>query len=133
MPADFEEIQVDNMAGKQASRYTRRAHVIPASTPRHSELSVRRDLAAPLRLSVHDYHVIDADPQGITVILTHGTSFNKHFWELIIASLLESQDVRKICKRFITFDAANHGDSALLNRGVLPTKGGAADCRESGG
>ncbi|KPM42903.1 hypothetical protein AK830_g3617 [Neonectria ditissima] len=105
-----------------ANFYTRRTLIIPASTPAPSEPSSRHNLAAPLRLSAHDYHVRDSDESAFTVILTHGTSFNKHFWELIINSLLTDSGLRSRVKRLIAIDAANHGDSAVLNRDVLPTK-----------
>ncbi|KAK7409174.1 hypothetical protein QQX98_008667 [Neonectria punicea] len=105
-----------------AEFYTRRTVVIPGSTPAPNEPSCRHNLALPLRLSVHDYHVRDADESGLTLILTHGTSFNKYFWELIINSLLSESDFRSSVKRLIAIDAANHGDSAVLNRDVLPQK-----------
>lgn len=101
--------------------YTRQSLVIPASTPaRGEEPSVRRSLHTPLRLSVHDYHVLGPTTAGLTVILTHGTSFNKYFWELVIDYLLSQPGARGKFKRFIALDAANHGDSALLNQGSLP-------------
>ncbi|KAH7137403.1 Alpha/beta hydrolase family-domain-containing protein [Dactylonectria estremocensis] len=103
--------------------YTRQTLVIPASKPAQNEDSIRRGLSGrPLRLSVHDYHVHDADESGLTIILTHGTSFNKYFWQLIIDLLLAEPQLRTRIKRFIAIDAANHGDSAVLNTGVLPAK-----------
>jgi hypothetical protein len=104
-------------------RYTRRTHTIPASLPQQGDVSVRRELDGPLRLSVHDYSVLGSSKDGVTVILTHGTSFNKYFWELLINYMLSQKDVRTNIKRFIAIDAANHGDSAVLNREVLPPKG----------
>ncbi|KAH6886155.1 Alpha/beta hydrolase family-domain-containing protein [Thelonectria olida] len=108
-------------------RYTRRTHIIPASLPQHGDVSVRRELDGPLRLSVHDYSVLGSNKDGLTVILTHGTSFNKNFWELVIHYLLCQKDLRTEVRRLIAIDAANHGDSAVLNREVLPSKACWAD------
>lgn len=105
-----------------ARRYQRRVHIIPASTPKPGETSVRHDLPGPLKLSVHDYHVLNPREPGYSVILTHGTSFNKYFWELIVQYLLGRGSQVNVT-RFIAIDAANHGDSAVLNRGVLPATG----------
>lgn len=106
-----------------ASLYTRQTLVIPASVPGQNEASVRHNLPTPLRLSAHDYRIRDADEAGFTIILTHGTSFNRHFWKLIIDLLLAQPELRSRVKRLIAIDAANHGDSAVLNKDVLPPKG----------
>ncbi|KAH6988996.1 Alpha/Beta hydrolase protein [Ilyonectria sp. MPI-CAGE-AT-0026] len=105
-----------------ASLYTRQTLVIPASVPGQNEASVRHNLPRPLRLSAHDYRIRDADEAGFTIILTHGTSFNRHFWKLIIDLLLAKPELRSRVKRLIAIDAANHGDSAVLNKDVLPPK-----------
>lgn len=108
----------------QTDHYIRRTHIIYASAPRPGDVSIRGDLSSRLRLAVHEYNVADAESSGYTLILTHGTSFNKFFWELIIQYLLSSTSgVKPAIKRILAIDAANHGDSALLNRGVLPSKG----------
>lgn len=107
-------------------RWQRRTHVIPASTPETNDTSVRHELSSPLRLSVHEYHVAGANKAGYTVILTHGTSFNKYFWELVVDGLIDGLAARgsqPSVKRLIAIDAANHGDSAVLNRGALPVTG----------
>lgn len=105
-------------------KYTRRSLVIPASSPASGdEPSVRRSHSAPLRLSIHDYHVRGSATAKLTVVLTHGTSFNKYFWELVIDYLLSQPRANGLFKRFIALDAANHGDSALLNQGSLPSTG----------
>ena len=107
-------------------RWQRRTHVIPASAPETGDTSVRHELSAPLRLSVHDYAVSGSNKAGFTAILTHGTSFNKYFWELIVDGLVDGLAARGFqgnVKRLIALDAANHGDSALLNKGALPVKG----------
>lgn len=106
-----------------ASLYTRQTLVIPANVPGHDEASVRHNLLRPLRLSAHDYRIRDADEAGFTIILTHGTSFNRHFWKLIIDLLLAKPELRSRVKRLIAIDAANHGDSAVLNKDALPSKG----------
>ncbi|RNJ60324.1 hypothetical protein D7B24_008706 [Verticillium nonalfalfae] len=110
------------MAEVRTELYVRRTLVVPASVPKDGELSSRKSLAGPLRLSVHDYSVLDANPDGATFVLTHGNSYNKYFWELIINLLLKRPDLKRFIKRFIAIDAANHGDSAMLNRGVLPVE-----------
>ncbi|RBQ90179.1 hypothetical protein VDGD_07326 [Verticillium dahliae] len=111
------------MAEVRTELYVRRTLIVPASVPKDGEPSSRRNLAGSLRLSVHDYSVLDANPDGVTFVLTHGNSYNKYFWELIINLLLKRPDLRRFIKRFIAIDTANHGDSAVLNRGVLPAKG----------
>lgn len=103
--------------------YTRRTHVIYASVPGPGDVSIRSDLSSRLRLSVHEYNVVGAESSGYTVILTHGTSFNKFFWELVIDHLLSTPNIKPAVKRLIAVDAANHGDSAVLNREILPMKG----------
>lgn len=108
----------------KTDHYIRRTHIIYASVPRPGDVSVRDDVSSRLRLAVHEYNVTDAESSGYTLILTHGTSFNKFFWELVIKYLLSSTSRAKpAIKRLLAIDAANHGDSALLNRGVLPSKG----------
>lgn len=107
----------------KTDHYVRRTHVIHASVPGPGDTSVRRDLSSRLRLAVHEYNVIGAESSGYTVILTHGTSFNKFFWELVINYLFSTPGVKPAVKRLIAIDAANHGDSAVLNRENLPSKG----------
>lgn len=108
----------------KTDHFIRRTHIIYASVPRPGDVSVRGDLSSSLRLAVHEYNVTGAESSGYTLILTHGTSFNKFFWELIIKYLLSpTSGVKPAIKRLLAIDAANHGDSALLNRGVLPSKG----------
>lgn len=108
---------------KHPQTYTRQTHVIPASQPKRGDNTVRHELKGTLRLSVHEYSVTGSRNDGITVILTHGTSFNKYFWQLIIDDILYRNDARSSIRRLIAIDAANHGDSAVLNQTVLPPKG----------
>lgn len=107
----------------KTDHYTRRTHIFYASVPRPGDVSIRHDLSSRLRLTVHEYNVIGADSFGYTIIITHGTSFNKFFWELVINYLLSTQGIKPTVKRLIAIDAANHGDSAVLNREILPSKG----------
>lgn len=107
----------------KTDRYARRTHIIHASVPKPGDVSIRGDLSYRLRLAVHEYNVIGAENSGYTLILTHGTSFNRFFWELVIDYLLSQARVRTSIKRLLAIDAANHGDSAVLNHEVLPSKG----------
>lgn len=103
--------------------YTRRSYAIPASIPSPNDVSVRHNLLHPLSLSVFEYTIAGADRAGVTLIMTHGTSFNKHLWQLVIDYVLANQTARLTVKRILTIDASNHGDSAVLNQHVLPDKG----------
>lgn len=107
----------------KTDHYIRRTHVINASVPKPGDVSIRRDLSSRLRLAAHEYNVLGAESSGYTLILTHGTSFNRFFWELVIDYMLSKPGVKTAVKRVIAIDAANHGDSAVLNREVLPSKG----------
>lgn len=107
----------------RTEHYTSRTYVIPASQPKTGDVSVRHGLGSLLRLAAHEYLVVGAKDHGYTIILTHGTSFNKFFWELVIEYLLSAPGVKARVKRLIAIDAANHGDSAVLNGGILPSKG----------
>ncbi|KAG8163142.1 hypothetical protein KVR01_007620 [Diaporthe batatas] len=106
----------------KTAHYTRRSYVIPASQPKPGDTSVRHGLGSQLRLAAHEYLVAGANDGGHTIILTHGTSFNKYFWGLVIEYILSTPGVKPAVKRLIAIDAANHGDSAVLNRGILPSK-----------
>lgn len=107
----------------KTDHYTRQTHVIDASVPEAGDVSIRGDLSSRLRLAVHEYNVIGAHSSGYTIVLTHGTSFNKFFWELVINYLLSTPGVKPAVKRLLAIDAANHGDSAILNRKILPAEG----------
>ncbi|KAL2288649.1 hypothetical protein FJTKL_03342 [Diaporthe vaccinii] len=106
----------------KTDHYIRRTHVINASVPKPGDVSIRWDLSSRLRLAAHEYNVLGAESSGYTLILTHGTSFNRFFWELVIDYMLSKPGVKTAVKRIIAIDAANHGDSALLNHEVLPSK-----------
>ena len=108
--------------GSVSCLYIRRSHIIPASSPRTCEGQTINGTPISLKLSIHEYQVHGADPHGFTIVLTHGTSFNKYFWELIVNQLLSSQEIASKTKRFLAIDAVNHGDSAVLNRQYLPLR-----------
>jgi pimeloyl-ACP methyl ester carboxylesterase len=74
-----------------------------------------------LELALFDYHVFDADESGLTLVFTHGTSFNKDLWHLIIDFLITSQELQGLIRRVVAIDAVNHGDSALLNEDKIGT------------
>lgn len=100
-----------------STNYARRLHIIPATHPRTAgtttEPGVRLDLA------VHEYWFPKSIYAKYTLVMTHGTSFNKDFWNLIIDLLLQSPEISAGLKRILAIDAVNHGDSAVCNRGRL--------------
>ncbi|KAF4547702.1 Alpha/beta hydrolase-like protein 2 [Elsinoe fawcettii] len=97
--------------------YSARSIVVPASWPR--QRPGRATDEAQLRLVIDDYTVLGGSSKGNTWVMTHGTSFNRQLWKLIIDELLQLDHVRSCTSRIITIDAANHGDSALLNSSFL--------------
>lgn len=98
--------------------YCRRLLVIPATHPRQQGTTQQPN--DKLDLAVYDYHVYDADASALTLVFTHGTSFNKDLWHLIIHHLLtQSAQLKGKVQRVVAMDAANHGDSAVLNRDKL--------------
>ena len=105
--------------------YDRSTHVIAASSPRDSSTVVSKDDG--LDIVVHAYHIRDAAADGITWIMTHGTSFNKYFWRLIIDDLLKRPFIRANTARILAMDAVNHGDSAVRNRTKLTDKSRSAN------
>lgn len=100
-----------------STNYARRLHIIPATHPRKvgttAEPGVRLDLA------VHEYLLPKSAHAKYTLVMTHGTSFNKDFWNLIIDLLLQDLEISASLKRILAIDAVNHGDSAVCNRGRL--------------
>lgn len=107
------------------SRYTRTTHIVPASSPAATDtVTIRRALATPLQLVVHEYTVNDRNHiPGVNVILTHGTSFNRHLWTMVIDAMLSQLEELAAVGRLVAIDAANHGDSAVLNGQRLPSLG----------
>lgn len=98
-------------------RYSQRLLVIPATHPRNEKTVKHPD--SRLDLVAHDYHVFDADESALTLIFTHGTSFNKDLWHLIIDFLLTCEGLQGLIRRVVAIDAVNHGDSAVLNQDKL--------------
>lgn len=100
--------------------YDRRFHYVPATTKRDPSTIVGQE--ARLKIAVHEYKIKGALEDSFTWVMTHGTSFNKDFWKLIIDNLLENPNVRTRTARILALDAANHGDSAVVNKGKLTQK-----------
>ncbi|KAH7051150.1 Alpha/beta hydrolase family-domain-containing protein [Macrophomina phaseolina] len=97
--------------------YQKRAHNVPASHPRKASTVVSPEVV--LHIAVDDYKISAAPQNGLTLVFTHGTSFNKAFWELVVNELLQKPGVSSRIKRVLALDAANHGDSAVANKGRL--------------
>ncbi len=57
------------------------------------------------------------DPNGVTLIFTHGTGFHKEQWEPTIEELYRRAGVP--IREVWAIDAPNHGDAALLNYETL--------------
>ncbi|EKG09638.1 Alpha/beta hydrolase fold-1 [Macrophomina phaseolina MS6] len=98
-------------------KYVKRVHTIPASHPRHPSTVVSPD--TELKLVVDDYAIPTAPDEGYTLVFTHGVSFNRAMWEMIIRKLLDKPEISSHIKRVLALDAVNHGDSALVNTGKL--------------
>ena len=104
----------------QSEFYHRRLHFVSATTERNPSTIVDRE--ARLKIAVHEYRIKGALDNSFTWVMTHGTSFNKDFWKLIIDNLLERPSLRTRTARILALDAANHGDSAVFNKGKLTKK-----------
>ncbi|KAG9187028.1 hypothetical protein G6011_10136 [Alternaria panax] len=100
-------------------QYSRRLTVIHATHPRAPHTVNRPD--SRLELALYDYHVFDANESALTLVLTHGTSFSKDLWHIIIDFLITSEELQGLIRRVVSIDAVNHGDSALLNKDKLGT------------
>jgi hypothetical protein len=96
--------------------YSKRSHIIPAACPRHPSTVIFAD--AQLRLAVNEYTSYVGSRAGITMLLTHGTSFNKDFWDIILQQWLRPDSPLSLA-RILALDAVNHGDSATLNAHLL--------------
>lgn len=97
-----------------AAVYQRTTHIVPAAHPRHPDTVKSPDI--PLKLSVDEFSIVGAPASAFTLIFTHGNSFNKQFWTLIIDNLLSRPQLRQKIGRVLTVDTYNHGDSYLLNK-----------------
>ncbi|GBB93681.1 hypothetical protein RclHR1_02210016 [Rhizophagus clarus] len=92
-------------------------HIIAASKIRN--FPGKND--AQLRLSVDCYkpHVkgnISGDE--INIVFAHATGFHKEIWEPVIKSLFDHK--RLNIGKILSLDHYNHGDSAILNKDILP-------------
>ncbi|KAH7389974.1 Alpha/Beta hydrolase protein [Pyrenochaeta sp. MPI-SDFR-AT-0127] len=100
-----------------ANNISKRVHTIPASFPRCVNTVINP--SARLQLVVDEYVIPTPSRDGFTLLFTHGTSFNKSLWELVIRTLLNNSSIAPYIKRVLAVDAINHGDSALANKGKL--------------
>ncbi|CAP79115.1 Pc06g01220 [Penicillium rubens Wisconsin 54-1255] len=100
-----------------SSPLLKKSLVVPATYPRAP--ATVQSPGVQLSIAVNEYRPSKVG-SGATLLLTHGTSFCKEMWEPLIEfwfrvdSPLRHQAVFAI-------DAVNHGDSAVLNRGLLGT------------
>jgi pimeloyl-ACP methyl ester carboxylesterase len=100
--------------------YSRRLLVLPATYPRQIGTTIRPEDV--LKVALHEYRVLRSQPKALTLLFTHGTSFNKDLWDIIVNDLLRHEQLAGRVKRVIAMDAVTHGDSALLNAGKLGDK-----------
>lgn len=103
------------------TNYSRRLLIVPGTYPRHQNTTA--NFGDRLSIALHDYRVHNAQSDAITLFFTHGTSFNKDLWEIIIENLIKRKELQGRLKRIIAIDAATHGDSAIANQGKLGDKG----------
>lgn len=97
--------------------YAQIHHIIPASSPRNPSTIVRED--RQLSLAVAEWRRPIASSSPLTLIFTHGNSFHKDLWRLIIEDLLSRTEIASQVSRVFAVDAINHGDSAVANEGLL--------------
>ncbi|KAH7089246.1 Alpha/Beta hydrolase protein [Paraphoma chrysanthemicola] len=100
--------------------YTRTTHTIKAAHPRDPSTVTSSDVR--LELVVDEYIIPNSDPSAQTLVLTHGTSFNKRLWEPTISRVLHLIGFTGSIKRILAIDATNHGESWLLNAKRLTEK-----------
>lgn len=102
--------------------WVKHTKVIPASHPRENLTVQGPD--ARLHIVLDDHHITESIPDdALTLILTHGTSFSRIFWDLILSDLVSRPSLKHRLRRIITIDAVNHGDSAVCNAKTLGTHG----------
>ncbi|KAF9355338.1 hypothetical protein BGX34_010539 [Mortierella sp. NVP85] len=99
-----------SVASAFRSRFTSIRHIIPASTP-------------PFRLACNLYRQVpsanetsNAATPPPPMIFTHANGFHKEIWEPVISRL----NPRWASGDMYAFDCRNHGDSAVLNKNILP-------------
>ncbi|KAF9890592.1 hypothetical protein FE257_005723 [Aspergillus nanangensis] len=94
-----------------------RSLVVPAAYPRAP--STVQSPEVQLFIAVNEYR-LGRVGSGATLLLTHGTSFCKELWEPLIEFWFRDNNPVKLQAVF-AIDAVNHGDSAVLNGGLLGT------------
>ncbi|KAG8915901.1 hypothetical protein FRC00_007804 [Tulasnella sp. 408] len=86
------------------------------------------DKKAPMLFNVLDRYVRASHTplkgKGLTVVLAHANGFPRRIWEPFLMTLLKSFEKEKkeeglYIEEVWSFEAVNHGDSALLNDGKL--------------
>ncbi|CAE6467964.1 unnamed protein product [Rhizoctonia solani] len=60
-----------------------------------------------------------AGSRAVTVVLSHATGFHKEIWETTLRYLLSTPQGQANIDEIWSLDAANHGDSGLLNKDNL--------------
>lgn len=103
------------------ANYSRRLLMVPGVHPRKPKTTAKE--GDKLSIALHDYRVHVARSDALTLLFTHGTSFNKDLWDIIIDHLIGRKELQGRLKRIIAIDAATHGDSAVANEGKLGEKG----------
>lgn len=103
-------------------QWTKNTKVVPAYRPRESLTVQSPD--TPLHIVLDDYHTTESvSDDAFSLIFTHGTSFSRVLWDLILSDLVSRPSMKHRLRRIITVDAVNHGDSAVYNTGKLGTRG----------
>ncbi|OJJ05336.1 hypothetical protein ASPVEDRAFT_86691 [Aspergillus versicolor CBS 583.65] len=103
------------MRSVTSSALLRESRLVPAAHPR--ALSTVKSPDDRLFVSVNEYRPETAT-SGVTLLLTHGTSFCKELWEPLIEFWLREGGPLRISAVF-ALDAVNHGDSAVANEKQL--------------
>lgn len=112
---------LDTEVYKKHANYSRRLLIVPGVYPRKLDTTAKE--GDKLSIALHDYRVHNASSDALTLLFTHGTSFNKDLWDIIINHLIGRKELHGRIKRIIAIDAATHGDSAIANEGKLGGKG----------
>lgn len=103
------------MRSVTSSALLRESRLVPAAHPR--ALSTVKSPDDRLFVSVNEYRP-ETPTSGVTLLLTHGTSFCKELWEPLIEFWLREGSPLRIAAVF-ALDAVNHGDSAVANEKQL--------------
>ncbi|KAJ5035921.1 hypothetical protein NUH16_003782 [Penicillium rubens] len=100
-----------------SSPLLKKSLVVPATYPRAP--ATVQSPGVQLSIAVNEYRPSKVG-SGATLLLTHGTSFCKEMWEPLIEFWFRVDSPLRLQAVF-AIDAVNHGDSAVLNRGLLGT------------